>query len=91
MYEYEIEAMFLDFITQHNANDTAYGSIVGSGRDASILHYVDNNKRIKSGDLILLDMGAKKYNICSDITTTFPINGAFDEKQKQIYEIVLTA
>lgn len=81
MYEYEVEAMFLDYIFQHGAQDTAYESIVGSGKDASILHYIDNNKKLKKDDLILCDMGAKKFNICSDITTTFPIGGKFTKEQ----------
>lgn len=77
MFEYEIEAMFLAFIHQRGSQDTAYESIVGSGKDASILHYIDNNKQLKKEDFILCDMGAKKFNICSDITTTFPIGGKF--------------
>lgn len=75
MYEYEVEALFLEYIYQQGAYDTAYESIVGSGKDASILHYIDNNKQLKGEDLILCDMGAKKFNLCSDITTVFPIGG----------------
>ena len=80
MYEYEIESMFLKYLSENGAQDTAYESIVGSGTDASILHYIDNNKMLKKDDFILCDMGAKRYNICSDITTTFPIGGIFTEE-----------
>lgn len=64
------------------AEEWAYGAIFGSGKDCAILHYIDNNKELKDGDLMLCDAGARKYGINSDITTTFPVNGKFTQKQK---------
>ena len=89
LYEYQIDAIFYQKCSEYNISQYAYWSICGSGKDCSILHYINNDKILKDGDLLLCDMGAKKYSICSDITTTFPVNGKFTEKQKQIYNIVL--
>ena len=89
MYEYQIDAIFYNKCNEYNISQYAYWSICGSGKDCSILHYVNNDKKMKSGDLLLCDMGTKKYSICSDITTTFPVNGVFTTKQKDIYNIVL--
>lgn len=58
----------------------AYNPICCTGTDCSVLHYIQNDKEIIDGTLALCDLGAKKYNICSDITTTFPVNGKFTQK-----------
>lgn len=68
-----------------------YNCICASGRNASTLHYIVNDKLIKDDTLILNDMGGKYYGYCSDITITFPSNGKFNEKQKVIYNAVLDA
>lgn len=64
------------------ASEWAYWPICCSGRDCSILHYHRNDKELVDGGLMLCDLGAKMNGICSDITTTFPINGKFSKKQK---------
>lgn len=62
---------------------------VSVGKNATVLHYEDNNQDCTDGDLILFDLGAEYKYYCSDISRTIPINGKFTERQKQIYSIVL--
>jgi len=69
----------------------AYDCICASGHDAATLHYINNDKVLKDGALMLADMGGKYYGYCADITVTFPINGKFTAKQKEIYDAVLDA
>ena len=89
MYEYQIESHF-DFSIKYNgANGYAFKSIVASGEEATILHYIDNNRKIRDGELVLFDVGAEKNLYKADISRTFPANGKFTERQKQIYNIVL--
>ena len=91
MKEFQLEAEYLhEFITQ-GARSTAYPSIVGGGKNACVLHYIDNNESLKSGDLVLVDAGAEYQNYAADITRTFPVNGRFTTNQKLLYQIVLDA
>lgn len=89
-YEYEIQAE-MEHLFGLNGGTPAYPSIVASGANACILHYVENNRQLQEGDLLLIDAGCsyKYYN--ADITRTFPISGKFTPEQKTIYEIVLKA
>ena len=89
IYEYELEAYFDYEIKRLGASDFAFKTIAGSGKNGAILHYEDNNSLIEKGSLILFDLGAqyKLYN--ADITRTFPVDGKFSPRQKEIYEIVL--
>lgn len=89
MKEYELEAYF-DFVCKKNGvKDFAFKTIAAAGKNATTLHYVSNDSEIKDGDLILFDLGAqyKLYN--GDISRTFPVNGKFTERQKEVYEAVL--
>lgn len=89
MKEYELEAYF-DFVCKKNGvKDFAFKTIAAAGKNATTLHYVTNDSEIKDGDLILFDLGAqyKLYN--GDISRTFPVNGKFTERQKEVYEAVL--
>jgi Xaa-Pro aminopeptidase len=90
MYEYELEALILETFRRHNAT-WAYPSIVASGVNACILHYVENSRRIEEGDLILVDAGASKHNINSDVTRTFPATGRFSPEQRAVHDAVLRA
>lgn len=91
MKEYQLEAHF-DFVLKTNGvKDYAFKTIAASGKNATVLHYVDNNSEIKDGDLILFDLGAQLNYYNADISRTFPVNGRFTERQKQIYNIVLKA
>ncbi|HEY6188292.1 MAG TPA: Xaa-Pro aminopeptidase [Pyrinomonadaceae bacterium] len=89
MKEYELEAL-LEFIFRKNgASAPAYTSIVGSGANATVLHYVNNDATLRDGDLLLIDAGAEYRGYASDITRTFPINGRFTQAQRDIYDLVL--
>ena len=90
MMEYEIEAELLYTFKQHGCQ-TAYNSIVGSGKNSCILHYTENNAKLNTGDLLLIDAGAELDGYASDITRTFPVNGQFSTEQAAIYNIVLNA
>lgn len=87
--ECELEAYY-DFICkQRGVKDYAFNTIAAAGKNATILHYVDNNSEMKDGDLILFDLGAQVNYYNGDISRTFPVNGKFSERQKQVYEAVL--
>lgn len=91
MYEYEIEAELLYTFHRHGAQAPAYTSIVAGGGNACVLHYVENNARLRSGDLLLIDAGCELNGYASDITRTFPVNGHFSAAQKDVYQLVLAA
>lgn len=90
MLEYELQSVFDAHFVKNNAVH-AYTPIVAGGKNSCILHYIENNKPLKDGDLVLIDAGCEFENYASDITRTFPINGRFSPAQKQIYQIVLDA
>ena len=89
MKEYEVESYFDFEIKRLGASAHAFNTICASGKNATVLHYEDNNQDCTYGDLILFDLGAEYNYYCSDISRTIPINGKFTERQKQIYSIVL--
>ena len=69
----------------------AFASVVGSGKNSTILHYVDNKSNLPSGGLVVVDIGASLNHYCADITRTYPVNGKFSDRQKQVYQDVLDA
>ncbi len=73
----------------HGAETLAYNSIVGSGLNGTVLHYMENNQPINDGDLIVIDSGAAFRGYAADITRTFPANGKFSADQREVYEVVL--
>lgn len=89
MYEYEIEAYFDFELKKNGIKDFAFKSIAASGGNATILHYSKNDSKTKDNDLIMFDVGAQYKYYNGDITRTFPVNGKFTDRQKQIYNIVL--
>jgi len=89
MTEAQVEAIIEHHFRMCGASGPAYNSIVGSGANATILHYVENNAVLKDGDLILIDAGCEYKGYASDITRTFPINGRFTKAQREIYDVVL--
>ena len=90
LYEYELDAVFAHEFRQDNMQ-AAYTTIVGGGKNACILHYIENNARLQDGDLVLIDAGAEYDCYASDITRTFPVNGRFSPEQRALYQIVLDA
>ena len=87
--EYEVEAEFLHEYIRNRADGFSYEPIIANGANACVLHYIENNDRLKDGDLLLLDCGCWYGNYASDVTRTFPVNGKFSERQKQVYSAVL--
>jgi Xaa-Pro aminopeptidase len=90
MMEFALEAELLYEFTR-NGCQTAYNSIVGGGKNACILHYVENNAPLIDGDLVLIDAGGELDHYAADITRTFPVNGVFSPEQKALYQLVLDA
>ena len=90
-FEYQVEAELLHEFLSEGAQSLAYSSIVGSGPNACVLHYRDNNRQMADGDLLLIDAGCEYKGYASDITRTFPVNGQFTGPQKEIYELVLAS
>ncbi len=90
-WEHEIEAELLHEFRRFGSQAPAYTSIVAGGGNACVLHYVENNQRLKDGDLLLIDAGCEVDGYASDITRTWPVNGKFSAAQKDVYEIVLEA
>jgi Xaa-Pro aminopeptidase len=88
-FEYEVEAEILRTFRAHGAERPAYGSIVGSGPNATILHYRRNDRQLRDGDLLLIDAGAEYGYYASDVTRTFPVGGRFSQAQRAIYDLVL--
>jgi Xaa-Pro aminopeptidase len=76
---------------QNGCRSAAYPSIVGGGENGCILHYIENNKKLKTKDLLLIDAGAEYQCYAADITRTFPVNGKFTQPQKALYQLVLDA
>lgn len=87
--EYEIEAEYIHEFIRNRSRGFAYTPIVASGNNANVLHYIENNKACKAGDLILMDVGAEYANYASDMTRTIPVSGRFSERQKAVYSAVL--
>ncbi|WP_180179225.1 Xaa-Pro aminopeptidase [Acinetobacter sp. YH12041] len=90
MMEYALEAE-LNYVFGKNGCVPSYNSIVGGGENACILHYVENDKELKDGDLVLIDAACEYQFYASDITRTFPVNGKFSPEQKALYNVVLDA
>jgi Xaa-Pro aminopeptidase len=91
LYEYQIEAELLYQFYQGGLRHVAYPSIVAGGKNACVLHYIENKDVLKSGDLLLIDAGAECDHYAADITRTFPVSGRFTEPQKLLYQLVLDA
>lgn len=90
MMEYALEAE-LNYIFGQNGCVPSYNSIVGGGANGCILHYVENDKVLKDGDLVLIDAACEYQLYASDITRTFPVNGKFSPEQKALYNVILKA
>ncbi|RDV29100.1 Xaa-Pro aminopeptidase [Alteromonas aestuariivivens] len=90
-FEYQLEAEIHHEFAMAGARSPAYGTIVGSGENACILHYTENASQLQAGDLVLIDAGAEYQGYAADITRTFPVSGTFSEAQKAIYNLVLDA
>ncbi|HEX2678359.1 MAG TPA: aminopeptidase P N-terminal domain-containing protein [Polyangiales bacterium] len=88
-YEYEVEAEIMRVFRMHGAERPAYGSIVGSGVNATVLHHRRNDRQMKDNELLLIDAGAEFGYYACDVTRTFPVSGKFTAEQRAAYQLVL--
>lgn len=86
--EAEVQAS-LEYIMTASQADIAFPSIVATGKNATILHYMHNTAVMKKGDLVVVDIGARYKGYCADITRTYPVSGSFNKRQQEVYELVL--
>ena len=86
--EYEIEAELMHEFLRNRSKGFAYTPIIGSGYNACVLHYIENNQPCKDGDMLLMDVGAEYANYSSDMTRTLPVNGRFTARQRAVYNAV---
>ncbi len=89
VWEYEIEAEIYHEFLRNRSRGPAFQTIVASGADSCVLHYVKNDKQCRDGDLVLIDFGAEYANYNSDVTRTMPVNGKFSKRQRDVYDAVL--
>ena len=89
--EWEIEAELLHEFTRRGSRGFAYPPIIGSGANACVLHYVENDHVCQDGEMVLLDVAAECRGWNSDLTRTVPVNGRFTKRQRQVYDAVLRA
>lgn len=89
--EYELEAVVDFTFRRRGGSGPGYSTIVGSGENATILHYVDNRRTLRDGDLVLIDAGCEVDFYTADVTRTFPVSGRFTPAQRRCYEVVLAA
>ncbi|MCS6991982.1 MAG: aminopeptidase P N-terminal domain-containing protein [Chitinophagales bacterium] len=87
--EYEIEAEITHEFLRNGASGHAYQPIIASGKNACILHYINNNQPCRDGELVLMDFGAEYANYVADLSRTVPVNGRFTPRQREVYDAVL--
>lgn len=91
MYEYQLDAIIRYVFSVNGSGSVAFPSIIGSGINSVILHWMENSRIMKEGDIVVVDCGAEKNMYTADITRTMPVSGKFSDRQKAIYGIVLKA
>jgi Xaa-Pro aminopeptidase len=91
VHEYELQAVIEYTFRRRGARGPAYTTIVGGGRNATILHYITNDQKLRGGELVLIDAGCELQGYASDVTRTYPIGGRFSGPGRAIYEVVLAA
>ena len=87
--EYQIEAELLHEFMNHGSDGFAYDPIIGSGKNACVLHYLENHDTCEDGEMVLMDVAARYANYNSDLTRTVPVNGKFTDRQRDVYNAVL--
>ena len=90
-FEYELQAALEYSFRRRGAAGVAYNSIVGGGKNATILHYVANDQPLRGSELVLIDAACEVDGYASDVTRTYPVGGAFSGPQRAVYEVVLAA
>ena len=89
VWEHEIEAEFAHEFLRNRSKGFAYTPIIASGANSNVLHYIENCRECKEGDMLLLDVGAEYGNYSSDMTRTIPVSGRFSTRQRAVYDAVL--
>ena len=89
VWEYEVEAEIIHEFIRNRSKGFAYTPIIASGKNACVLHYIENNGQCKEGEVVLMDFGAEYANYSSDLTRSFPVSGRFNDRQKAVYNAVL--
>jgi Xaa-Pro aminopeptidase len=89
VWEYEVEAEITHEFLRRRATGHAYTPIIASGKNACVLHYVDNNQQCQAGDVLLMDFGAEYGNYAADLTRSIPVSGTFTDRQRRVYNAVL--
>lgn len=91
MYEYQVDAIIRYVFSVNGSGSVSFPSIIGSGINSVVLHWMENSRKMENGDVVVVDCGAENQMYCADITRTYPVSGKFTQRQKDIYEIVLAA
>ena len=89
VWEFEIEAEICHEFLRNRSNGPAYPSVIASGKNSCVLHYVKNDQQCQDGDILLMDFGAEYAHYASDVTRTIPVSGKFTKRQKDVYNAVL--
>ncbi len=89
VWEYELEAEYAQVFISNRSRGFAYTPIIAGGINCCVLHYIENNKQLADGDLLLMDVGAEYANYNGDMTRTIPVNGRYTRRQRQVYDAVL--
>jgi Xaa-Pro aminopeptidase len=89
VWEYELEAELIHEFIRNRAQGFAYEPIIAAGANSCVLHYIDNNRQCKKGDILLLDIGAEYANYDADLSRTIPVSGRYTKRQKEVYNAVL--
>lgn len=91
LYEYQLDAIIKYIFSINGSKSLSFPSIIGSGQNSVVLHWMENTRMMEDGDIVVVDCGAEYQMYCADITRTFPVNGRYSPRQRAIYEIVLKA
>jgi Xaa-Pro aminopeptidase len=89
VWEYEVEAEIIHEFIRNRGTGHAYTPIIGSGKNACVLHYIDNNQQCQSGEVLLMDFGCEYANYNADLTRSIPVSGTFTDRQRAVYNAVL--
>lgn len=89
VWEYEIEAEYVYEFIMHRSRGFAYQPIIAAGANSCVLHYIENNQQLRSGEVLLMDVAAEYGNYHADLTRTVPVNGRFTKRQRAVYDAVL--
>jgi Xaa-Pro aminopeptidase len=91
MFEYQLDAIIRYVFSVNGSGSLSFPTIIGSGINSVILHWMENSRKMEEGDIVVVDCGAENEYYCADITRTYPVSGKYSDRQKAIYEIVLKA